>query len=40
MDRTHRLSVSRQARLLGMSRDSVYDWHRPPRLLLWPIRIS
>lgn len=30
MDRTHRLSVSRQARLLGISRGSVYYQRRPP----------
>ena len=29
IDRAHRLSVSRQARLLGISRDSVYDPRRP-----------
>lgn len=30
MDRTHRVSVSRQARLLGISRGSVYYQRRPP----------
>ena len=30
IDREHRLSVSRQARLLGISRGSVYDQRRPP----------
>ena len=30
MDREHRLSVSRQVRLLGISRGSVYDQRRPP----------
>ncbi len=30
MDRTHRLSISRQARLLGISRGSVYYQRRPP----------
>ena len=30
MDRAHRLSVSRQTRLLGISRGSVYDQRRPP----------
>ncbi len=30
MDRTHRVSVSRQVRLLGSSRGSVYDPRRPP----------
>ena len=29
IDREHRLSVSRQARLLGMSRGSVYYQRRP-----------
>ena len=30
MDRAHRLSVSRQTRLRGISRGSVYDQRRPP----------
>ena len=30
IDREHRLSVSRQARLLGISRGSVYYQRRPP----------
>ena len=30
MDRTHRVSVSRQAQLLGISRGSVYYQRRPP----------
>ena len=30
IDREHRLSVRRQARLLGISRGSVYDQRRPP----------
>ena len=30
MDRTHRLSISRQARLLGISRGSVDSQRRPP----------
>ena len=29
IDREHRLSVSRQAKLLGISRGSVYDQRRP-----------
>ena len=29
IDRAHRLSVSRQTRLLGISRGSVYDQRRP-----------
>ena len=49
MDRAHRLSVSRQTRLRGISRGSVHDQRRPPsaadlalmrRIDAWHVELS